>query len=269
MAGFELSVIIPKRVFTLEEAKHGEKLYEVRIILRDVPGALAKAAKVLADANVNIKTGSVFYVTGHPELGFWASFLDVSKATRSVHELEEELRRLDVVTDVTFEEPKPAPFETLHFPLLHGKTRAVIMPLGTVWALWDGLEKILLPSGLAAVHYDAGKRSGEHTATRLKEMYGLESTDLILALTQALKATGWGIAEARDIDFKELSGTIIIKECFEAVAWRKKSYRVCHWTRGFIAGAASVVFGKSVEAVEVRCLATGDEQCEFKIQTKI
>jgi len=267
--GINLSKTIPKRIFSLVDVKPGEKLYEVCVILTDVPGALAKATKVMANANVNIKTGSVFYLPDRNELGSWTSFIDVSKATKSIGEIVEDLRKLDVVEEVKFEEPKPAPFETLHFPLLHGKTRAVIMPIGTIWAVWDGLEKILLPSGFAAVNYNAGKKSGEHTATRLKEMYGLESTDLILALIQALKATGWGIGEARDIDFRGLSGTIIVKECFEAVAWRKKPYNVCHWTRGYIAGAVSVVFGKPVEAVEVRCLAKGDEHCEFKIQPKI
>jgi predicted hydrocarbon binding protein len=31
----------------------------------------------------------------------------------------------------------------------------------------------------------------------------------------------------------------------------------------------SAVFGKPVEAVEVKCMAKGDEHCEFKIQKQI
>lgn len=267
--GFDLLDIIPKKVFTLEEVKPGEKLYQVCITLKDVPGAGAKAMRVLADANTNIKTASAFYAPGHPGVAFFSSFIDVSKATRSTFQLEEELRKLDVVVDFRIEEPKPAPFETIHFPVLHANTRAVIMPIGTIWTLWDGLEKILLPSGLAAVHYDAGKRTGEHTAKRLKEMYSVEGTDLILAFAQAGRAMGWGIIEFREIDFERLSGTVIIKECFEAAAWRKKAYKVCHWTRGILAGFMSIIFAKPVEAIEVRCLAVGDEHCEFKIQEQI
>lgn len=249
--------------------KPHEKLYEVCIILKDVPGALGQVASLLTDAGVNLKTGSVFYVPGQPGTGSWASFIDISKATQNIHELKQNLRKLDVVKDVRFEKPEPAPFESMHFPILHGDTRAVIMPIGTFWALIDRLERILTASGLAAVHYDAGKNIGKHAATHLRKRYGVERTKLISAGVQVLKATGWGIVEVHDIDFKRLSGTAIIKECFEAAAWRKKPYKACHWTRGYIAGFISEVFGKPVEAVEVKCLATGDEYCEFKIQTKI
>lgn len=264
-----MSSHIPKRAFSLEQVKPHEKLYEVSIILKDIPGALAQAAKVLADAGVNLKTGSVFYIPGQSGTGSWASFIDVSKATQSIHELERKLRKLEVVKDITFEKPEPAPFESIHFPILHGKARAVIMPVGTFWALIDRLERILTPSGLAAVHYDAGKNIGKHTATHLRETYGVEGTKLILAGVQVLKATGWGIVKVQEINFKQLSGTVTIKECFEAAAWRKKPYKACHWTRGYIAGFISEVFGKPVETVEVKCQTTGDEYCEFKIQTKI
>ena len=60
---------LPKKTFSMVEKKPGEKLYEVCIILKDVRGAIAKTAKVLADANVNIKTGALFYIPSNPELG--------------------------------------------------------------------------------------------------------------------------------------------------------------------------------------------------------
>ena len=53
---------IPNGAFSLEEMKPDERVYEVRVLLKDVPGALAKVGEMLADANVNLKTGSAFYV---------------------------------------------------------------------------------------------------------------------------------------------------------------------------------------------------------------
>jgi len=259
----------PKRTFSMEEVKPGEKLYEVCIILKDVRGAIAKAAKVLADANVNIKTGAVFYIHGKPEIGTWTSFIDISKATLRIHDLEKELQSLDEVADVRFEEPKPAPYEVIHFPVLHGNSRAIIMGTDTFAALWEGFEGILTPSGLEAVLYNVGKKIGTHTAMGLKDTYSLENKDLISAIVQVGKALGWGIIEFQDIDFKGLTGTIVVKESFEALARQRKPYKVCHWTRGYFAGCMSVVFGKPVEAVEVKCLATGADYCEFKIRWKI
>jgi len=257
---------IPKRLYSLDFFRHGEWLYQICIVLKDVPGALAKAAKVLADANINIKTSSSFYLDEYPHAGVWSAFIDVSNADKSLKEVEEELRSLDVVLDVIFKEPKPAPFESIHFPVLHGNTRAVIMPRGMFWALWSTFEKIFTHSGLIVVLYDTGKKMGEHAAKRISEMFGLRGKQLVEALTQAGQATGWAITEIKDIDFKNCSATIIVKDSFEAAAWRKKPYVVCHWTRGYLAGYLSIVFNKQVDAKETRCLAKGDEYCEFIIE---
>jgi predicted hydrocarbon binding protein len=261
--------ILPKKVFSLDEVRPGERSHQICVVLKDVPGALAKAAKVLADANMNSKTGSTFYVAEYPNAGIWSSFVDVSKATRSIERVKKELRKLDVVLDVIFWEPKPAPFESVHFPVLHGTTRAMIMPIGMFRALWNGFERILAPSGLAAVIYDAGKRMGRHAATRLKEMFGLEGKDLILAMAQAGQATGWSLTKVKRVNFKQLSAIIIVENSFEAAAWRKKPYNACHWTRGYLAGYMSTVFKEPVEAVEVKCMAKGDKHCKFKIQKQI
>jgi len=264
-----VSTTIPKRVFTLEEVKPGEKIWEVCIILKDTKGALAKVANVLTEANVNIKTSSLFYLPSRSGIGSWTSFVDVSRATRNVSELERKLRSFGVVEDVRFEEPKPAPFESLHFPLLHGETRAVIIPIGMFWAMWSNFEKILAPSGLAAVLYNAGKRVGEYVATRLSELYNVKGADIALVANQAGKATGWGIIEVSSLNSQNLTGTVVVRDCFEAAAWRKKHEKACNWTRGYIAGVMTKVFGKPVEAVEVECAAAGDEHCQFEIRTKI
>jgi len=43
---------------------------------------------------------------------------------------------------------------------------------------------------------------------------------------------------------------------------------VDHIPRGWFAGAACVFFGKDVDAVETKCIAKGDEYCEFIIKPK-
>lgn len=68
------------------------------------------------------------------------------------------------------------------------------------------------------------------------------------------------------IDVERPSATIVIKENFEAIAQDKKPYKACHWSRGFITGYFGAVFGKPVEVTEVKCLAAGDEHCEFEVK---
>lgn len=269
MAKSVLSTLVPKRLFSLEEVMPGERLFEVCVLLKDVPGALAKTAQALADAGVNIKAESSFYVPNYEGMCLWTAFLDVSKSMLEIDALKKTLLGLDVIQDVRIEEPKPAPFEIMHFPALHANTRAIIMPIGTFWALQDKLEKILTPSGLTALHYDAGKNVGEHMAVRFKETYKLDTKALIQAFAQAEKAVGWGIIEFQDLDPGHATGTVVVRDCFEAVAWGKKNYEVCDWTRGVIAGFLSVAFRKPVEVRETKCLANGGEYCEFAIQSKL
>ena len=38
--------------------------------------------------------------------------------------------------------------------------------------------------------------------------------------------------------------------------------------RGFIAGGASLLFSKDVEAVETKCISKGDRFCEIVVQSK-
>jgi predicted hydrocarbon binding protein len=264
-----LPATLPKRDFSVVEVEPGENLYEICIILKDVPGALAETAKVLANTHTNIKTGSIFYLPDGSKLGAWTSFIDISKAKNGINDIEKELRKLDTVVDVKFEKPFPAPFEVIHFPILHGDLRAIIMPIETFREIWEGFETILTPSGLEAVLYDVGKKNGTYYAKYLSEKYGVKGNELISAIIQASKATGWGIVELKNIHSKRPSGTIIVKECFEALARGKKPYKVCHWIRGFVAGFLSLVSGQPVEAVETKCLAVGDDHCEFEIHKKM
>lgn len=106
--------------------------------------------------------------------------MNVSKATKNGKEIEEELRKTGIVLDMFIKEPKPTPFESIHFSTLHGTTRAVVISIGMFWALWDGFERILQHSGLAVVLCSAGKEVGKHAATRLKEMFSIEGKDIPL-----------------------------------------------------------------------------------------
>jgi predicted hydrocarbon binding protein len=263
-----LKTLYPKKVFTFLETKPEEKVYEVRIHLKNVREALAKVTKIMADANVSIETGALFYPTKDHQTGFWTLFIETSNSTKNLKMLESELKSLDVVLDVAVEEPKPLAFDVMHFPLLHGNSRAIILPIGVFRALWEGFETILLPSGLEAVLYAAGKKVGEKVTITLKEKYGVPETELVNAILQACQATGWGIPSIKDIDYQKNEATLIVRECFEALSWKRKPYKTCHWTRGYFAGMMGVIFNELIEATETKCASMGDEYCMFKLKKK-
>jgi predicted hydrocarbon binding protein len=260
---------IPKRVFTLLNVKPNEEIYEICITLKDVKGAVSETAKILSDAHVDLRTSILFEAVEKDDTGYWTSFIDLSKAVMDIKQIEEELRELDVVQDVKIVKPEPLIYDVIHFPIMHGESQATVMSVELFGSLFDEIERILTPSGFAAVLYNAGKKSGAFIAGLLAKRYGLKGNSLISALIQGTKAIGWGQIVEFNVDEKKPAGRIKVQMCFEALLRGQRNEKVCHWTRGFFAGFLGEVIGKSVEAVEVKCGAAGDEICEFEVKSKI
>jgi predicted hydrocarbon binding protein len=264
-----MKTFVPKRVFTLLETKPGEEIYEICIILKDVYGAVSKMAKALSDARVNIRASILFDAVEKRGVGYWTSFIDMSNATKDIRQIEKELRKLDVVQGVKIVKPDPLPYDVIHFPIIHGESTAIVMPVELFNSLFDEVEKILTPSGFAAVFYNSGKKSGAFIAELLAKRNRLKGEPLIMALIQATKAIGWGCVEEFKLDIGRPFCKVKIRRCFEAILKSSKRGKVCHWTRGFIAGFLSKVVDKPLEAVELKCAANGDELCEFEVMPKI
>lgn len=260
---------VPKRAFTLLNARPNEKIYEMCVTLKDVHGAVSKTANVLSNAHVNLRTSILFDAVEKSGIGYWTSFVDLSKAVMDIKQIEKELRKLDVVEDVKTVKPEPLTYDVIHFPIIHGASAAIVMPIELFGSLFDEIEKILTSSGFAAVFYNAGKKSGAHISKLLSQRYRLKGKSLTLALMQATKAIGWGRIEYYDMDENGFFSRIKVQKCFEALLRPRRKENNCHWTRGFIAGFLSEVSGKSVEAVELKCVAAGDEICEFEIRSHI
>jgi predicted hydrocarbon binding protein len=259
---------IPKRVFTLLDMNPNEEIYEICITLKDIHGAVSETARVLSDAHVNLRTSILFDAVEKNGVGYWTSFVDLSKASTDIREIEEKLRKLDVVQDVEVAKPQPLPYDIIHFPVMHGKSVATIMPVELFGSLFDEIENILTPSGFVAVFYNAGKKSGAFMTRLFEQRYMLKDESLISALFQATKSIGWGQIEDLNIN-EEGIGKVKIRMCFEALLRGFRKEKVCHWTRGFLAGFLGAVKGKSLEAVELKCIANRDEICEFEIKPSL
>lgn len=260
---------IPKRAFTLLEPKPNEEIYEICITLKNKQGALAETASALSNAQIDIRTSTLFEATDKSDLGYWTSFINISKAKTSIEQIEAELRKLEVVEDVKIAKPEPLPYDVIHFPMTHGQSAAIVMPSELMSSLFDQVEKILMPSGFIAVFYDAGKKSGAFIVELLAKRYGLSGESLVKALIQASKALGWGVVEDAKLDVSRPFCKVKIRYCFEAIMKGLRKDKACHWTRGFLAGALSRIVGKPMEAIEVKCAAVGDECCEFEMGIKV
>ncbi len=114
--------------------------------------------------------------------------------------------------------------------------------------------------------YEAGMISGERFGKWLMEKFDLKDKSIkerVYYLDLFVSKINLGDVEfikgeENRIQFK--GGTMFAKD------YKKVGRNVCYHAAGFIAGATGTLSGGKFEAKEVKCVAAGDESCEFVIK---
>ena len=126
----------------------------------------------------------------------------------------------------------------------------------------DSLYHTFGASAYTILYYSgifAGRRAYERRAAKTKT-----KEETLQLLTADKINDNWGEIIFQDLDFTKLSGRILVKNCFEARAAKTKQ-PICYFFKGYLTGFLSGLMQKPVLLDEVRCLAKGDEHCEFTI----
>jgi len=143
---------------------------------------------------------------------------------------------------------------------------AIIMRAVTFSDLQKRLEALLSNSAATVILVEVGRECGKRSAERIKEERHIEGGELLSAVAQHKKEQAWGDVDFREINLEQKRGYIIVGNCFEAVKYGHSNTPVCHFMKGFLVGALSVVFDQDIMLDETSCLAKGDEHCEFHIK---
>lgn len=142
------------------------------------------------------------------------------------------------------------------------------------WAVMD-LQKAFADTipydtrrgGIPAL-YEAGRVSGERTGQWLMENFDL-SDKSIKERTHYTDAL-FPLIGLGDMEF--------VKEPERILRFKKGTFfgkkitqferNICYYVAGFIAGATYALTNIEVEVTETKCVARGDEHCDFKIKPK-
>ncbi len=85
-------------------APSGVKLVEMNLLMRNIPGAMAKVDTVLGEHNVNIIYAEGEMVEDEPELYTSVKMLDMRNADITADTLEKTLRTMEEVMEIKFVE---------------------------------------------------------------------------------------------------------------------------------------------------------------------
>jgi len=248
-----------REVLIREKPVDGEKLVELLVIRKVGIGGLAEIAAAIAGEGVIIKSG--FHRVDNDEL-HWTIFLDFSKAKITPEELEKKIGQMRDVRDVQVRPPTLG-FESFHFPLSTLGLRIITWNVESFGSYMKRLIEVLGDVAFPIL-YNLGRAEAEYMWERMSRE-GESKEDVLKFIQETYRASGWGIIEFEEINGKESRAKIAIKQHVVPESLGKSSKPVCHDIRGYLAGIFSRYFGRRISATEVKCMATGDEYCEFEI----
>ncbi len=82
--------------------------------------------------------------------------------------------------------------------------------------------------------------------------------------SELMSQRNWGEFSFSEVDFKNGAGRIAVKNCFESRKRGGADKPCCHFLTNFVAGFLSELFAKNIRVIERKCVAKGDDLCEFK-----
>ncbi len=142
--------------------------------------------------------------------------------------------------------------------------RVIIMRGGTFVDLQKSVEAVLGEEANALL-YEAGIRAGTSSTQILLRRWGRENFMKRWADFYGSRGCGWFKLEEAKVD-PERGGVIKLSSSFIAEGYGRSEKPVCHFLCGFLVGVFQELLGIKLACEEIRCAATGEPYCEFKLE---
>jgi len=195
-------------------------------------------------------------------------FLDISEnESLDVKELTSKIENIPFVDDVKLIEPpfRGFIFDPYFFPFKIRGERALIFLRRT----YEGLIKLTrekIGSGFKAILFHIGFDIGFHVFKKAHiHIAGKDPRKLIETVKAFFQLLGYGIIREITFDMDKSEAIVKVDKCFECEMLIGSKEAEAHFVRGMFAGWFSQLFGKKVNVIETKCIAKGDEYCEFHV----
>jgi predicted hydrocarbon binding protein len=257
---------VPKTAF-ISEIAPGRHLAEFSVELANSPGALTEASEILSRHKVNV-------LNGFHDAKRWSFFADLTESDVTAHQIIEQLKTLSVVTNVLVaDDPHGIMVDCLHYPIMWGKYRAVLMRADTLSSMLNRIKRMFGANGTVGkvILFAMGEAAGREAFAFVSEQVGATAARKELTnVTRLYSANGWGIVKCTDVDFEQGRALLQLNDSFECSrpVDGNVSSPQSDFVRGHFAGLFSELFGNRVEVVETQCIAMGASSCTFTVATK-
>jgi predicted hydrocarbon binding protein len=151
-----------------------------------------------------------------------------------------------------------------------GLTSSMVLSRYERVELQKELEKIMGPAYKTIMYESVGRDGTKETVNMIQKFFVrvlrmFSKRRIVESLLKNYSQRGGGMAELVYIDEKNSTGRIIVRNSNFARGYKKSDKPVCHILAGMFAAGGDVVFGRRMECRETKCVAKGDDHCEFEL----
>ncbi|MEM2546891.1 MAG: V4R domain-containing protein [Candidatus Bathyarchaeia archaeon] len=254
------------RVMIFDE---NQKMYGLAIEAKVEKGNLRKLAEVAESLDITIRYIQFSMNEAHKSTVNAIAFLDFSKSKATPEEaLEIILNSHNFVKNAKIIKPHGGGivFDNHFFPLIAANERAVIFRKSVYEALFNGVREKFGSAGEAMLYYQ-GFSIGFEIYDTYREIAKSDAIEDLVEVAKAINMTlGWGIIDHVDIDLQRKSANLRVYQNFECELGVGKGKPYSQFYRGAVAGIYTRFFGKDVKVKEKKCIAKGDQFCEFTVK---
>jgi predicted hydrocarbon binding protein len=259
----------PKALFAID-FKPTAKLAQFSIEMRNVVGALQEQTDSVGKHGVNILSG--FHdAPMSAETGVWSFFADFTNADIEPEALATELSSHRSALKVRCKRSDDGFItDTMHFPVLVGKERAIIVRAPFLMSTLARIKSIFGPESRSAqvILHQIGEAGAQSVFESVRNMTSRDFVRNNVARALSLfTSVGWGILDLKTVNLDTKTAEIHIKDGFESANSRNTSTAAqCHFIRGMLTGWFSELFGRKIGVTETECIAKGDSVCIFLVR---
>ncbi len=250
----------PHRIFPAHFAP-GKHLFHVVVKLSDAPGSYSRILDLLRTKLNLIGTSTYTLSDGTAIFSGFAEALNASETGESLQKL---IMKSDAAIEAEVRAGKDGLLiDTYHQGFAVDGDRYMLLRREEMAHMFNHVSMIL-GSGGEALLYEEGRTTGKWNAETFASRYGAERLKTqVGAVMRMMTAHGLGNLEGT-LGPGKGEITVTVNDCFEC-SDDAKERAGCNFMRGYLAGAAVVIFGKKHSSVETECVLKGAKRCVFRV----
>jgi len=244
----------------------GRDIREFYFTVVNRPGQLMKALEVFAKYKINILNISAHSMPDWEKAPIFL-FADFTDSEVKVEYVKRELE--DVTGSKVYIKSSPVRgfmMDEFAFPLyVFPGVRSIIFLEPDFQEMIKGFYEKLGETA-AVFLYHLAYSGGKFLAKYFSEKLGLKGKELLVEILKAYQAGGWGKIELVECDFHKDRIVLRLHNSIECKIFKGSNKTASQFIRGHISGLLSELLKANVRVMESKCIAKGDQYCEFHME---